>query len=273
MRRREKVATAIERELFRQAEPARGEFRKLRNLIRLLGRLGGGASGGPLTRLLEKELDYVASQPQEPPSPIRWLLRPRYRDERDEAVNHPLAWLATAIDEQVVTQQFGQRLVKLRDATKGHWKAELQRALDDAHVEDNLELAALERAQRVESVRSTDRIAERKGGYGDRLVDLRFSADGRTLRTVGKDGAVCTWDATTMKLLRRISLPVGRRVASIRHSDGRYALCPSTGDPNVPIPIIDLETGKTLTEVALPLTWNSNGAAPRDIACNAGVLA
>lgn len=491
----EKLAAAIEREMFRQAEPQRGEFRKLHNLIRLLGRLGGGSLGGPLVRLLEKELDYVESQPAEPPAP-RQPLGARYRNEAyDDSANHVLVWLAAAIDEQFLLQQYGNRLIKLRDTATGYWKAELQLALDSAHVEDNLELAALAQrgqasalrsqpriyhprgassvafsddgkflatggdsgdvrvwntsdwtcAQRIEqegeicrlrfspdgkflSVTSADgsdlteyRIDWRTGvavaepgepgkkivdpryhtteslltpdgqyrvtaskthsneyfiqlqvlpasganpavaearlssvlndtltlaispdgrqvalasgdvrlgiyslpalkmikefsfpcrfrgeerivslgyspdgkwlaaaqgrrptprlfrpetgeevmpyeGHGDYPVDLRFLADGKTLRTIGEDATVCTWDAATLKMLRRSSLSAGRLAASVRPTDGRYVLCPLTRDPKEPIQVIDVETGKALCEVALPVTWEHSAVTEDKVA-------
>jgi WD40 repeat protein len=483
---REKLATAIERELFRQAEPACGEFRKLCNLVRLLGRLGGGAAGGPLARLLEKELDYVASQPPEPPAPKHpWPAT--YRNEADDdAANHALAWLAIAIDERVLLQRYGNRLLKLRDAAKGHWKAELQLALNVARVEDTFELASLAERGPTSSVRSQARIyhpgglgsiafsddgqflatggkwgdigvwntgdwtcarmIEQEGpirrlsfspdgkflsatsthgrnwvehrfewrtgalvahsegrekkiadtwygapvslpapdgkyrvtarkiyskghfaqlqvlpatgavqvaadirfpslpddaltlaispdggqvavasggarlgiyrlpdlktirefqfpcrerwceqvsglvyspdgkwlaaaqerrptprlfrvatgeeflpyeGHGDYPIDLRFLPDGKTLRSIGEDATACTWDAATLKMLRRSSFPAGRLAASVRPSDGRYVLCPLTRDPKVPIQVIDVQTGKALCEVALPVTWDN----------------
>ncbi|HEX4072236.1 MAG TPA: hypothetical protein VHX68_13745 [Planctomycetaceae bacterium] len=61
-------------------------------------------------------------------------------------------------------------------------------------------------------------------GHGDYVIDMRFATDGRTLRSVGRDNSVCTWDAATMKMLRRYSVPGGRWIASIRPSDGRYAM-------------------------------------------------
>lgn len=483
----EKLAAVIEREMLRQAEPAWGEFRKLRNLIRLSGRLGGGSSGGPLSRLLEKELDYVKSQPAEPPAP-KDPPGSRYRNEADDdSVNHALAWLAVAIDEQLLLQRYGNRLITLRDAAKGYWKAELQLALDAAHVEDNLELVALAQREQASSLHSQSRIYHSRGaqavafsddgkflatggewggirvwntddwtcahtieqeghicqlsfspdgkfisaisadgndlaehrfecrtglavsqsgergkkitdpryrealslltpdgkyrvtaskkysneyfvqlqvlrapgagqvaaevrfpsmwddtltlaiapdggqvavasgdvrlgiyrlpdlkmmsefyfpcrarrservsqlvyspdgkwlaasqgmrptprllrretgeevmpyaGHGDYPVDLRFMPDGKSLRSIGEDGTICTWDAATLKMLRRTSLPAGRLAASVR-TDGRYALCPLTRDPKEPIQVIDLDTGKALCEVALPLTWGDFG--------------
>jgi WD40 repeat protein len=481
---REELAAAIEREMLRQAEPAWGEFRKLRNLIRLLGRLGGGSSGGPLSRLLEKELDYVKSQPAEPPAP-KHPLESRYRNEADDdSVNHALAWLAVAIDEQLLLERYGNRLMKLRDVAKGHWKAELQLALDSAHVEDNLELVALAQRGQTKSLRSQPRIYHPRGalsvaftddgkflatggewgdiriwntddwtclhaieqegqicrlsfspdgkflsatsadgndltehrfewrtgvvveqpggpgkkvadpryhtteslltpdgkyrvtaskkysaehlvqlqvlrataggqvaaetrfpsvwdntlklavspdggqaaiasgdvrlgiyslpdlktirefhfpchsrrdervsalvyspdgkwlvasqgrrptprlfraetgeevmpyeGHGHYPIDLRFLPDGKALRSIGED-TVCTWDAATLKMLRRNPLPAGRLAASVRPTDGRYVLCPLTRDPKEPIQVIDVDTGKALCEVKLPVTWD-----------------
>ncbi len=103
-------------------------------------------------------------------------------------------------------------------------------------------------------------------GHGDRVLDLRFSADGRSLRSVGKDGTVCMWDTTSMNMLRRISLPTDRLVASIRPSDGRYALCPVPDDPKRPIQVVDLDTGKACCELTLPLTWHGFDAPPRGLA-------
>ena len=57
-------------------------------------------------------------------------------------------------------------------------------------------------------------------------------------------------------MLRRTSLPAGRLAISVRPSDGRYMLCPFTPDPNVPLQVIDVETGKALCEVALPVMWD-----------------
>ena len=492
----EKLTTAIQQEMFRQAAPAWGEFRKLRNLIRLLGRLGGGSSGGPLSRLLEKELDYVALQPAGRSAPKR-PSEVRYRNEaNDDSVNHTLAWLAVAIDEQVLLQRYGKRLMKMREVTQGHWKAELQLALDAAHVEDNLELISLPEGKSVHSqariyhsggvqsiafsaggrflatggkwghirvwntgdwtcarvielegdichldfspdgkflsatsadgadlaghrfewrtgiavaqpagqksedtryrtaaslltpdgkyrvtarneysdeyfmqlrvlhttgagqvlaetrfpsvsndtlalaispdgsqvaiasgdvrlaiyrlpnlktikeyqfpcrARRENRISQlayspdgkwlaaaQKGrptprlflattgeevipydGHGDYPVDLRFLPDGKTLRSIGKDGSVCTWDAATLKMLRRRFLPDGRLAASVRPFDGRYVLCPLTRDPKKPIQVIDVETGKALCEASLPLMWDDFAASDYHVASAGSVF-
>lgn len=98
-------------------------------------------------------------------------------------------------------------------------------------------------------------------GHGDRIIDLRFSDDGRALRSVGQDGTVCTWDPTTMKMLRRISLPADRPVGHIRPSDGRYMLCPVVVDPKGPVRIVNLDTGQTCCEAPLPLASHGSDAS------------
>jgi WD40 repeat protein len=93
-------------------------------------------------------------------------------------------------------------------------------------------------------------------GHGDYVIDMRFAADGRTLRSVGRDNSVCTWDAATMKMLRRYSVPGGRWIASIRPSDSRYAMCVVRGTGRQPTQVLDLETGATVCEMPpLPPGW------------------
>jgi WD40 repeat protein len=485
----EKLARAIERELPRPTESAPGGFRKLRNMIRLLGRLDPGSSRGHLARLLERELDYVGSNPEEPP-PAKYPASPWLGPLDDDRVNHALAWLATACDEQVLLKRYAGRLLQLRDRAHGHWKAELQLALDYAHVEDNLELAALAPntpagsrrsqpriyhpdgidaiaisgdskylatggsaggiriwnttdwtcARRIElegriselafspdgrfvsavcsdgrdrtghrfewrtgiagaqleeprkeitnrfnrdgtslltsdgkyrvtvvekyaaddefvqlqvrrttdasqvvadvrlpqatsgtflwamspdstqfaiawdqlrlriyrlpdlslirefhfpqcrryeresisqlayspdgrwlavseELRPTPRLFRKETGeelmpypgHGDYPIDLRFLPDGKTVRSIGADGTICTWDAATLQMLRRISVPTGTLAASVRPSDGRYILCQLTRDPKAPIQVVDAETGNVVCKVSLPLTWFDAG--------------
>ena len=220
---REKLAAAIQQEMFRQAAPAWGEFRKLRNLIRLLGRLGGGSSEGPLARLLEKELDYVASQPARPSAPKR-PSEVRYRNEADDdSANHALAWLAVAIDEQVLLQQYGNRLMKIRDATQGHWKAELQLAMDAAHVEDNLELISLPEGNLcIPRLGSITQAVSKASPFLPMASFWRPAANGvmsaSGIRAIGRALAVSNWrDKSANSLFRRMasSFPPFQRTAPI----------------------------------------------------------
>src|SRR6478736_7776337 len=49
----------------------------------------------------------------------------------------------------------------------------------------------------------------REASHTDWVYDARYSADGRTILSAGKDSAVGIWDAETGKLIRRIALPPG----------------------------------------------------------------
>ena len=86
------------------------------------------------------------------------------------------------------------------------------------------------------------------------MIDLRFAPDGRTLRSVGQDGTVCVWDAASMRMLRRFSVPSGTAIVSIRPSDGRYAVCVANRAEKLPGQIVDLETGVELCKVSLPVS-------------------
>jgi WD40 repeat protein len=116
----------------------------------------------------------------------------------------------------------------------------------------------------AENTRSTPRIYRVSTGeellpadaHGDYVIDLRFGDDGRTLRSVGRDGTVCTWDTMTMKRRGRFSIPGGRSIASIRPSDGRYAMCAVRGTGTEPIQVLNLESGATVCEIPpLPASW------------------
>jgi len=116
----------------------------------------------------------------------------------------------------------------------------------------------------AENTRSTPRFFQVATGeevlpvaaHGDYVIDLRFSADGRTLRSVGRDNTVCNWDTATMKTRGRYSVPGGRQIASIRHADGRYAICVVRGTGRQPSEVLDLETGTSVCKVPpLPPDW------------------
>ena len=100
--------------------------------------------------------------------------------------------------------------------------------------------------------RSPDPI--RSSSHAERIQDLRFSADGRALRTVHANGTICFWDVTNLALLRKVSIPAGYVVGSIRPSDGRYALCSDT-HAALHVQVVDLDTGESICHASLPLPW------------------
>jgi WD40 repeat protein len=74
------------------------------------------------------------------------------------------------------------------------------------------------------------------------------------LRTVHANGTICFWDVTNLALLRKVSVPAGYVVGSIRPSDGRYALCSNT-HAALHVQVVDLDTGESICQASLPLPW------------------
>ncbi len=96
-------------------------------------------------------------------------------------------------------------------------------------------------------------------GHSTHVDDVFFSSDGKQLRSYGDDNTVCTWDAVTMKMLRRAEIPLEYSWDSIRPSDGRYATCyprstadkPFGGTANAmhPARLFDAETGQFIVDL------------------------
>jgi WD40 repeat protein len=105
-------------------------------------------------------------------------------------------------------------------------------------------------------------------GHTRHVASVHFLSDGKTLRSVGNDNVVCSWNTSTAKLEKQLQLPPHTVCVSVRPSDGRYALCASAADVDVPfweskkeIPpakVLDLNDGKVVSEVALPVNWPFN---------------
>jgi WD40 repeat protein len=72
---------------------------------------------------------------------------------------------------------------------------------------------------------------------------LVFSADGRTLLSMGRDpdgrDAICHWDLATRKLLKRVVPDYNRRATVALSPDGRLLAVPSRG----PVSLFDTQTG------------------------------
>jgi WD40 repeat protein len=89
-------------------------------------------------------------------------------------------------------------------------------------------------------------------GHRDRVTDL-FFVDDRTVRTLGKDNAVCLWDAATLRVRSRVSLPGSYDVLGARGPDGKVLVC---RDMSVThkyiIHVVDAETGRVVSSPVLP---------------------
>lgn len=122
--------------------------------------------------------------------------------------------------------------------------------IDSRGVVETLVLGGAADARSSEAIRSSSKAG--------RIQDLRFSADGRALRTVDTNGTICFWDVTNLALLRKVSVPAGYIVGSIRPSDGRYALC-SDSHAALHVQVVDLDTGESNCQAGLPLPWEVRG--------------
>jgi WD40 repeat protein len=118
--------------------------------------------------------------------------------------------------------------------------------IDSRGVAETLALGGESNARSPEPIRSSSQA--------NRIQDLRFSADGRALRTVDIEGTICFWDVTNLAFLRKVSVPAGYVVGSIRPSDGRYALCSNT-HAALHVQVVDLDTGESICHASLPLPW------------------
>jgi WD40 repeat protein len=90
-------------------------------------------------------------------------------------------------------------------------------------------------------------------GHGDSIIAVSFPADGKILRTLGSDNTICTWDARTLKMVKRQNLPPGWSHESIREPDGRYLIGTTESDENSrTLQVFDVEAGKVIATVNVP---------------------
>lgn len=104
-------------------------------------------------------------------------------------------------------------------------------------------------------------------GHLTSSVEMFFSPDGASLTTAGEDNVVCHWDAATMKMTSRSSIPPEWEVLSFR-PDGRFAICFQAAalrriwerepEEENPAMVFDLGTGKSICELKLPLGMRGN---------------
>jgi WD40 repeat protein len=212
------VLAAIKADLFLLER--KGGFHQLNNLVSLLSRLDPQPKMDSVHELIEMWLVHLAKKPPEPPTLKRTAGATYYQSEqRYDDVNHSLAWLIEQLDEKTVLQQYGKRLLALRDNSPERWKQEVQLALDVAKVEDNFEMAeAYTQLRDVEPVRSRSALRH-PGGKGEGVV--AFTPDGKHLATVG-DEDLRVW-RTSDWALAAPAIPLEGSIERLVFSpDGKY---------------------------------------------------
>lgn len=171
------IISAVNADLFDFALRPKHGFRRLHNLILLLGDMGQGTATGEIGKCLDTLLGRIES---EPPAfgglPDRPRIEHYWSDEEShDDVNHALAWLMMATKESDLLDKFAQRAIRLRDKVTVSWRQELQLALDAARVEDNLEIQA---GKKVAAKTKPLRIGPCISASGETVA---FSHDGRYL--------------------------------------------------------------------------------------------
>jgi WD40 repeat protein len=95
-------------------------------------------------------------------------------------------------------------------------------------------------------------------GHAERITGVFFPPDGKVVRTLGADNTICTWDARTLKLLRRQSLPAGWKPESVREPDGRYLIGTTADDKKErTLAVFDVEADKVVATVKVQSEYSS----------------
>jgi WD40 repeat protein len=90
-------------------------------------------------------------------------------------------------------------------------------------------------------------------GHAESTVEVFFPAGGKVVRTLGSDNTVCTWDARTLKMLRRQHLPAGWKNGSSRQPDGRYLIgATEVEENNLTVRVFDAEAERLVAAVKVP---------------------
>lgn len=89
-------------------------------------------------------------------------------------------------------------------------------------------------------------------GHTDGITRVFFLPGGKLLRTLGRDNTVCTWDAQTLKMVKRQSLPAEWNQESAREPDGRYLIGSTSGEKGYTLQTFDIETEKVIASVKVP---------------------
>ena len=164
--------------------------------------------------------------------------------------------------------KYSERLLALRKKTASPWQGIVENALTQLNVDDTLELKTAMAGMKDICPLLVPRDTTAGWTYSvytdtnDRPA-VFFAADGKRLRvvkTLFDDWRVYDWDLSTSKMLPPVELPKNIKIASIRESDGRFAICyedKKAGDGGEnrradAMQVLDLDTGRSIIDVAIP---------------------
>ncbi|MBI5724161.1 MAG: WD40 repeat domain-containing protein [Planctomycetes bacterium] len=232
---RKDLAAALEKDMF----PAKADcsIYRIENLILLLKLAGQAKPEGDLGRLTDKYLEVAAVDPA-----------------GKSVSSRILTWFLRAFNEKDVIDHYSKKLLAIRDKAEGEWKEDLQSAMDAVDVEYNIELLAT-----LEKSRAIKPLTLNQTG---KIIEAHFSEDGKILRTIDADTALCNWDGLTLKFIKSSRLPEGMSPASVRHCDGKYVICAPTEELRrsgssqtspLKAKIVDADDGEVLCDVVLPV--------------------
>ncbi|MBI3866353.1 MAG: hypothetical protein HY290_31110 [Planctomycetia bacterium] len=215
------VAGFVETHLFNRVGGDLVSYDQQMNVIRALGIMDQHRTDGEVVRLIRLMLDKIQAGAENSRSfdktekkKIRRLrLSPRYQSS---VGNQSLLWLLMTLDEHDAARLFGERLLKLRALASYGWLEEIQEYLDLSHLEDILDLEAVQkRMLEIKPVAwsaAADKDAANPVGHLASIMHVTFEDDGTRLRTISKDGVTCEWNPNTgAELVRTIGeQPVAR---------------------------------------------------------------
>ena len=235
------ILATIEREMYEQAEPCEKRFGKLKNMITMIARSERPTIEADLSRLIDKYIAHIATNPVEPPAVKRDNRRFYfYTESHFDDVNHSLSWLLLGLRSETIMKRYADRLLKLRDEACGRWKDEVQTALDALRIEDSIELTtAVERMCGTEPLRSPPVPATTDGRD---IGCFTISSDGRLLATMNNaaygNNGISVWNLPELTPRQTIDFPCARDF--LFSSDSKFLYVAGSRK----IGRIDLKTGR-----------------------------
>ena len=190
--------------------------------------------------------------------------------QRDTSPDHVMT-MATSSDARYLAIGFGDGQVaifsvdSLEEVRRFDWSSSFERAYSTSlKLSPDGRLLACAMSLSTPHLVDMATLEEIKTGTGHNadIVSVFFVNEGDRLRSIGRDESVCLWDASTMKLLKKVQLPEGYVCVGARSVDGAYLICASRdqfkgpfGESKAaapPVKVVNADTGECVAEVKLP---------------------